>query len=224
MQNAYDGTIMNRVYILHPSFFQKLSPPPCFLPENPLSFLYPPFLFFSAATPSSCWGRSLPWTIRSASRWSCGWAQESPWCRRCASRLREEAEKITFSIQPLLINSSGEVTSQAWTRSYLSRSEGFESLNCDLVVWADPVVIWWVSEGQRQETLLLQVGFCREEGDALVDRGNERWKVKVYYTTPEHLISYPAAPWILAKLLTMMALPPRWRGSSAACSLLEPSP
>lgn len=31
-------------------------------------------------------------------------------------------------------------------------------------------------------------------------------------------------PWILAKLLVMMARPPRWRGSSAACSRLEPSP
>ncbi len=31
-------------------------------------------------------------------------------------------------------------------------------------------------------------------------------------------------PWIRAKLLTMMALPPRCRGSRAACSLLLPSP
>lgn len=33
-----------------------------------------------------------------------------------------------------------------------------------------------------------------------------------------------SSPWILAKLLVMMARPPRWRGSSAACSRLEPSP
>lgn len=32
------------------------------------------------------------------------------------------------------------------------------------------------------------------------------------------------SPWILAKLLVMMARPPRWRGSRAACSRLEPSP
>lgn len=58
-----------------------------FTPLYPNDLVFPPFMLpFSAAAPSSCWGRSLPWTIRSASRWSCVWVPESPRCRRCASK------------------------------------------------------------------------------------------------------------------------------------------
>lgn len=53
----------------------------------------PALLSFSAAAPSSCWGRIRPWTMRSVSRWRCGWGLESPRCRHYASKLPEEAEE-----------------------------------------------------------------------------------------------------------------------------------
>lgn len=40
---------------------------------------------------------------------------------------------------------------------YLPRSEGLESSDGDLVVGADLVVVRRVIEGQRQQTLLLQI-------------------------------------------------------------------
>ncbi len=43
--------------------------------------------------------------------------------------------------------------------SYLSWNEGFESFDGDLVIRADPVIVRWVAEGQRQQTLFLQVCF-----------------------------------------------------------------
>lgn len=91
--NADDGTIINRVYILHPSSSPQSSPS-CFLPYNPsrLSLSLSLSLSFSAAALSFCWGRSQPWTIRSASRWNCEWAPGSPRCRHCALQLPVEAE------------------------------------------------------------------------------------------------------------------------------------
>lgn len=98
--------------------------------------------------------------------------------------------------------------------TYFSWSESFEASDGDFVIWADLVIVWWVAEGQWQQTLLLQVGFCgRDEGVKTEEAAFKRSQFK-----------YISIPWILAKLLTMMALPPRCRGSSAACSLLEPSP
>lgn len=43
---------------------------------------------------------------------------------------------------------------------HLSRGERFESSDGDLVIGEDLIVVRWVAEGQRQKTLLLQVGFC----------------------------------------------------------------
>lgn len=172
------------------------------------TFLKLKAVFLSGAgAPSSCWGRSRRGTTRSASRWSCGWAAASPRCRRCASPPPSEAAGEQRVSGDLLTGR------RAKPHTYLSRSEGLESSDGDLVVGADSVVVWRVGEREGQQALLLQVRFWNRR----------RFRGKCSHRDGNPLLN-SAVPWILAKLLTMMALPPRCRGSSAACSLLEPSP
>lgn len=71
---------------LHRSGFVKpislsLSLPPS-EPEEMASTHTATFLFIITSAPSSCWGRSRPWTTRSASRWRCGSARWTPGFRR----------------------------------------------------------------------------------------------------------------------------------------------
>lgn len=111
------------------------------------------------------------------------------------------------------------------TSSYLARCEVLESKQRDLVCGLDLVVVSGVGECQWQQTLLLQVGLVNPGKDKAF-----RCKYKFACTLRVSSRSCLGWQWIqnnesyLANDLTMMALPPRCLGSSAACSREDPSP
>lgn len=119
----------------------------------------------SASAPSSCSGPSPPGTTRSGSRWSCGWAPASPGCRHCASRPLSGAENDETREKTLRGHVSLKSISEQLkysisdVRSYLSWCKGFQSLDGDLVVGANFVVVGWVAKGEGKQALLLQVCF-----------------------------------------------------------------
>lgn len=96
-----------------------------------------------------------------------------------------------------------------------TQSDGLANLELsaeevDLVLGLDLVVVGGVGEGKRKHTLLLQVGLVLKDDVSSRSEcyGSQDWRELT----------------IRAKERVMMARPPRWRGSRAACSREEPSP
>lgn len=71
----------------------------------------------TTAAPSSCWGRSLPWTTQSVSRWRCGWVRWTAGCHLRAWSQLSVAEQRHQRQKYKLCQSSCRLVGEVWLSS-----------------------------------------------------------------------------------------------------------